>query len=97
MCNILNNFFSAVFTCEDSTNVLPEVKQRYLGSLDGMLNNINIDREKVLSKFEKLQVNKASGVDGIVPELLVKTSVSLSVPLSIIFNHSFNTGIVPDD
>ena len=36
-------------------------------------------------------------MDGIVLELLVKTSVSLSVPLSIIFNHSFNNGIVPDD
>ena len=36
-------------------------------------------------------------MDGIVPELLVKTSVSLSVPLSIIFNHSFNTAFVPDD
>ena len=36
-------------------------------------------------------------MDGIVPELLVKTSVSLNVPLSIIFNHSFNTGSVPDD
>ena len=96
MYNILNNFFSSVFTCEDSTNVLPEVKQRYLGSLDGMLNDINIDTEKVCNKLEKLQVNKAPGVDGIVPELLVKTSVSLSVLLSIIFNHSFNTGIVPD-
>ena len=36
-------------------------------------------------------------MDGIVPKLLVKTSVSLSVPLSIIFNHSFNTGIVPEN
>ena len=81
MCNILHNFFSSVFICEDFTNVLPEVKQRYLGSLDGMLNDINIDREKVLNKLEKLQVNKAPGVNGIVPELLVKTSVSLSVPL----------------
>ena len=36
-------------------------------------------------------------MDGIVPELLVKTSASLSVSLSIIFNHSFNTGIVPGD
>ena len=97
MCNILNNLFSSVFTCEDSTNVLPEVKQRYLGSLDGMLNDIDIDREKVLNKLDKLQVNKASGVDDIVPELLVKTSASLNVPLSIIFNHSFITGIVPDD
>ena len=61
MCNILNNFFSSVFRCEDSTNVLPEVKQRYLGSLDGMLNDINIDREKVLNTLEKLQVNKAPG------------------------------------
>ena len=56
MYNILHNFFSSVFTCEDSTNVLPEVKQRYLGSLDCMLNDINIDREKVLNKLEKLQV-----------------------------------------
>ena len=62
-----------------------------------MLNDINIDREKILNKLEKLQFIKASGVDGIVPELLVKTSVSLSVPQSIIFNHSFNTGIVLDD
>ena len=62
-----------------------------------MLNDINIDREKVLNTLEKLQVNKVPGVDGIVPELLAKTSTSLSVSLSIIFNHSFNTGIVSDD
>ena len=67
--------------------ILTEVKQRYLGSLDSMLNHINIDREKVLNKLEKLQVNKAPGVNDIISELLVKTSVSLSVPLSIIFNH----------
>ena len=67
-----------------------------MGSLDGMLNDINIDREKVLNKLIKLQVNKAPGVDGIVPELLVKTSVSLCISLSIIFNHSY-TGIVLDD
>ena len=77
--------------------VIISIKQRYLGSSDGMLNYINIDREKVLNKLVKLQVNKTPGVDGIVSELLVKTSVSLSVPLSIIFNHSFNTGIVPND
>ena len=54
MCNILNNFISFVFTCEDSINVLPEVKQRYWGSLDGMLNVINRDREKVLNKYRKI-------------------------------------------
>ena len=68
-----------------------------LGSLDGMLNDINIDRENILNKLEKLQVNKAQCVDGIIPALLVKTSASLSVPLSIVVNHSFNTGIVLDD
>ena len=72
MYNVLNNFFSSVFTCEDSTNVLPEVKERYLGSIDGVLTDINIDRERVSNKLQKLQVNKAAGVDGIVPELLVK-------------------------
>ena len=53
MYNILNNIFSFVFTYEDSTDVIPEVKQMYLGSIDGMLNDINIDREKVLNKLEK--------------------------------------------
>ena len=36
-------------------------------------------------------------MEDIILGLLVKTSVSLSVPLSIIFNHSFNTAFVPDD
>ena len=67
----------------------PEIKQRYLGSLDSVLNDINI--EKVLNKLQQLQVNKAADVDGIVQELLVGKNirVSLSVPLSVIFNHSF--------
>ena len=44
-----------------------------MGSFEGMLNYINTDRDNVLNKLEKLQVNKAPGVDGIVSELLVKT------------------------
>ena len=40
MCNILNNFSTSVFTCENLTDVLPEDKQRYFGSSDGMLNDI---------------------------------------------------------
>ena len=55
MCNnYTKQFFSALyFLYEDSTKVLPEVEQRYLGSLDGMLNDINIDDEKVLNKLEQ--------------------------------------------
>ena len=93
MCNILNNFFILVFKCEDSTNVLPEVKQRYFGSLDGILNDINIDREKVLNKLEKLQVNKVPGVDSVIPKLLVKSSISLSVPLSITYLKRTTHGV----
>ena len=47
MCNILNSYISSIYICEESTNELPEVKLRYLGSVDGMVNDITIDREKV--------------------------------------------------
>ena len=48
--------------------------------------------------FEKQNVfSDRLNLKRVKPKLLVKTSVSLGVPLSIIFNHSFNTGIVLDD
>lgn len=65
-----------------------------MSTLVDMLNYINLNSVKIFNKLEKLQINKPPCVDGIIPEILVKTSASLRVRLSIIFNYSFNSGIV---
>jgi len=50
-----------------------------------MLRNIEITRDIVV---EKLNSNKAPGVDGIVPRILVENSDVLSEPLLYIFTKS---------
>jgi hypothetical protein len=62
-----------------------------------MLHDIVITVELVLSKLLKLQVNKAPGVDGIVPEILLKSAHAICNPLTTIFNASFQSGYVPVD
>ena len=48
-------------------------------------------------KLNKLNVNKASGVDGIHPSLLREFSEQLSDPLSILFRGTLDEGVVPTD
>ena len=48
-------------------------------------------------KLNKLNVNKASGVDGIHPSLLRELSEQLSDPLSILFRRTLDEGMVPKD
>ena len=46
--------------------------------------------------MDKLDENKAIGVDKVHPKVLKMCSNSLCVPLSLIFNESYVSGIVPD-
>ena len=48
-------------------------------------------------KLNKLNMNKASGVDGIHPSLLRELSEQLSDPLSILFRRTLDEGMVPTD
>jgi len=81
MCEILNDYFGSVFTCEDLVNELPETKCKFSKDNDHMLCNIEITRDIVLKILNKLKSNKAPGVDGIVPRILVENSDVLSEPL----------------
>lgn len=49
------------------------------------------------SKLKKLEINKASGVDGIVSEILAENADTLSVPLCQVYSVSLDTGMVPQD
>ena len=55
----------------------------------------NVTVSQVFKQLKKLDVNKAIGFDDISARLLKAGAVSLSTPLTHIFNVSLRTGIVP--
>jgi hypothetical protein len=100
VCNVLNNYFSSVFTREDlncEAEDFPILELLFSGDQNDVLQDVLISEEIVLSRLKKLNVNKAPGIDDIVPLVLVKTADVICKPLSIIFCESLSTGIVPSD
>lgn len=88
----LNAFFTSVFTNEDLED-LPIPEQVVNESLD----HVSITREKVKQKLLHLNVTKTPGPDGIHPRFLRETAEELSLPLSIIFKESLESGKMPSD
>ena len=88
----LNTYFASVYTREDLTNVpiCPTFEGR-------KLTNVTFTRKKILDKIKKLKPMSAPGPDKITPRMLKEHKESLSTALSIIFENSFQTGVVPPD
>ena len=93
--DVLNNFFSSVFTREDLVNI------PYIGRSsrsDGIeLTEIILTAEAVKNKLKNLNVNKACGPDGIPARILKEASEELSLPLVVLFNKSINCGTIPQE
>jgi len=62
MGELLNTFFSSVFTNE-TTEALPAVKQFFNDDTDEKLCDVTITPDMVYKKLNKLKMNKAPGVD----------------------------------
>jgi len=97
ICEVLNDYLGSVFTSEDLVNELPETKCKFSTDNHHMLSNVEITRDIVLNKLNKLNFNKAPGVDGIVPKILVENSDVLSEPLFYILKKSIECGRVSSD
>lgn len=87
---ILNSFFSSVFTKEDTTNV-PSFPLR----TDATLTDIVISEETIRKELNKLNVSKSCGPDGIHPRLLRELSNELALPLKILFEKTMAEGKLP--
>jgi hypothetical protein len=60
-----------------------------------MLSNVEITKEVINKRLKYLKVDKAPGVDEIVPKLLIENADYLSQPLKYICRESLETGVVP--
>ena len=89
----LNNYFTSQSTIDIPLNyTLPGFN--YV--TDTRLNHIEISEEEINKVLLCLNVNKASGPDGVCNIILKNIAKKISKPLSLIFNKSLCTGVFPD-
>ena len=89
---ILNEFFTSVFTKEEET--IPDLD---IEDTVPTMPDPEFTVEDVLKKLKSINENKASGPDGIPGKLLKTLAEELAEPLCVLFSSSLNTGEVPDD
>ncbi len=92
MAEVLNEFFSSVFTRENTTNV-PEAEIMATEEIK----TVRITEWEVKKKIRKLGKDAAAGPDEIGLRVLQELENEISAALVIIFRHSLNTGEIPAD
>ena len=93
---ILNAFFSSVFG-KENINSISHPELVFTGYAKERLLYVYVSQRIAEMKLNKLNMNKASGVDGIHPSLLRELTEQLSGPLSILFRRTLDEGMVPTD
>ncbi len=88
---MLNNFYTSVFTHEDKAQV-PATDQVFTGA---KLTDIEITEDKVRKLLKKLNQNKSSGADRHHPRVLKELIEPLLKPLTMLFQKSVHEGYLP--
>ena len=90
-----NQYFSSVFTNEDLGS-FPDVKSSTVLGPD-LIDFVQFMPEVVFNVLHSLSVDKACGPDLLPAKLLKEGAKSICVPLSHLFQRSFEVGILPFD
>ncbi len=90
----MNQAFNRVFVREDDSQPTPTTEHQFQGP---KLLNINVTKEDVRGRLKTLNGSKASGTDGVSPQILKDCCDELCEPLCDIFQTSLEIGEVPDD
>ena len=93
---VLNDFFSSVFTKEDVSDI-PVPDSCFTGSSSDRLCDIDVNCATIADKLSKLRSDKAPGDDNLSPRLIRALSNEIAVPISLIFRKSLDTSCVPRD
>ena len=91
MCYILNNFFTSVFTDEDTTDI-PISEQMCNVDID----SLTVDEEMFVKRLSQTK-HSAPGPDKITKRILSELRDVVSQPLCMLSNKSLCTGEVPND
>ena len=89
-CDIFNKYFYDQFTEESEYSIDIDFSNDHLFQISFEPGNI----ERLL---KNLDPNKAQGADNIHGKVLKQCSVTLSIPLALLFNICYSTGCIPAD
>jgi hypothetical protein len=92
MAELLNSFFSSVFTNENTTNI-PAAEEMDTE----LLQDVKITERMVREKIRQLKPASAAGPDGLGPRMLQELEGEIAPALTLIFQRSIQEGEVPDD
>ena len=84
---------TSVFTREDTTKPLPNLKEKQFPSIE----NIQIDEKGVLNLLKGINVNKAAGPDNIPNKILKLCAEEIAPLLTNIFQSSLTSSNLPSD
>lgn len=91
-CEILNEFFSSVFT--NDNGILPMVSKQ---TLNISSNKIDFSQSVIIKAIKKLKASGSAGPD-LFPALFWRNAApGVALPLSIIFSNSFALSTLPDE
>ena len=93
MADLLNTFFSSVFTREDQANVPSLPAEDSIHVLDSVQFTIKDIEDRIV----KLKDSSAPGPDLISAKLLKSVIHTVAKPLQMLFNKSMSTGTVPKE
>ena len=89
----MGQYFSSVFTKETLIDYdTQDINTANLSKL-----NINFTETKILEKLDKLNITKSPGPDRFHPRLLYEIRKEIVHPLKILFDTSYNSGIISSD
>ena len=91
--DLMNRFFSSVFTDEDLTN-MPMFEER---NYDHPQTDFPITSDMVKKKLEKLNPSKSPGPDGMHPRVLRELKDQIAEPLCQLYRLSLQHGILPKE
>ena len=87
---LFNKFFSDQFSDPSNYDIPINFRNDYG-------HDFSISHSDVRNLLKNVNSNKAQGPDGIHGMVLKKCALSIAYPLSLIYNTSYNTGLIPDE
>ena len=90
---LLNSYFVSVFTDENLAS-FPSIESEVSVP---KLEDIIITTSIVFNELNKLKTDKSPGPEGWSLRIFKECSEQLSTPLSILFNKSFQSGVLPSE
>lgn len=96
IADLLNSYFSSVFTVENISSI-PNPISNFDFTNSQIFSEISVDEKLVAEKLSKMNTSKSQGPDELNPKLLFELRNELCKPLTILFNVSIQTGVIPQD